>query len=78
MICAMIGLLGLAAYYWFQIQNDMKTVDWTLDPNTVWTCHSLQSYQKMVETVTSSSNIQFPRQLEKEINDKKVELNCQP
>ena len=77
MIIAMVGLLVLAMYYWVELGNDVKKIDWKLDPNTVWTCHSLQSYQKMVETVTSSSNIPFPRQLEKEINDKKVELGCQ-
>ena len=77
MICAMIGLLGLAAYYWFEIQGDLKKTDWTLDPNTVWTCHSLQSYQTMVENTLKTGGFEFPRQLEKEINDKKVELGCQ-
>jgi len=75
-IIIMVGLLCIAMYYWLQIGNDIKKIDWTLDPNTNWTCHSLDSYQKMVESITSASNIPFPRQLEQQLSEKRTELSC--
>jgi len=75
-MCCMVGFCILALYQLFQIQNEIKITDWTLDPNTHWTCTKLNSYEKMVTNTLSAVGEDFPKQLEQQIAEKRGELNC--
>src|SRR5690348_4880124 len=76
LLCAIAGAAILGLYYYIQIQNEMKTTDWTLDPNVDWTCSKLIMYEKAANASQSESGIKFPLEFYKNVHDKQVELNC--
>ena len=49
LICAFIGVAILSIYYYNQIQNEVKTTDWSLDPNYQYTCVELQKLSKLAD-----------------------------